>query len=71
MESIPSQRRLFRNRRLRGAIVGVLIVSAVVVDLLFSSKAALALFILVAAVELIVVVGFVRGRVSSRRSDNT
>lgn len=69
MEPILSHQRLFRSRRLRVFVGGVLIVSAVVVDLLVSTEAALPIFLLVAAVELIAVVAFVRNRVSARRSD--
>jgi membrane protein implicated in regulation of membrane protease activity len=69
MESILSHQRLFRSRRLRAVVGGALIVGAVVVDLLVSTQAALPIFLLVAAVELIVVVGFVRDRLSTRRSN--
>jgi len=69
MESTLSHQRLFRSRRLRVVVGGVLIVGAVVVDLLVSTTAALPIFLLVAAVELIAVVAFVRDRVSARRSD--
>lgn len=69
MESILSHQRLFRSRRLRVVVGGVLIVAAVVTDLLFSTEAALPIFLLVAVLELFAVVGFVRDRVSPRRSD--
>jgi hypothetical protein len=68
MASILSHQRLLRSRRLRAVAGGVLIVGAVITDLLFSTEAALPIFLLVAAVELIVVVGFVRDRLSTRRS---
>ena len=69
MGSPLSHQRLFRSRRLRFVVVGVLIVGAVMIDLLFSTEAALPIFLLVAVVEFIVVVEFVRNRVSPRRSD--
>ena len=70
MESILSHpARLFRSRRLRVAVGGALLVGAVAIDLLLSTHAAVPVFLLVAAVELIVVVGLVRGRVWPRRSD--
>ena len=69
MGSTPSHQRLFRTRRLRVVVAGVLVVGAVMVDLLFSTEAAMPIFLLVAAVELIVVVDHVRKRVSPRRSD--
>ena len=61
--------RLFRSRRWRVTVGGALLVGAVAIDLLLSTHAAFPVFVLVAAMELIVVVGLVRGRVWARRSD--
>ena len=69
MEAILSHQRPFRSRRLRVVVGGALIVGVVVIDLVVSTEAALPIFLLVAAVELIAVVAFVRDRVSARRSD--
>jgi len=69
MESILGHLRPFRSRRLRVVTLGVLIVGAVVIDLVFSTQAALPMFILIAAVELILLVSFVRDRVTPRRSN--